>query len=414
MLARILSLLVLWGVLASVSGEAMAQVLRRDPAEEPAPLTILGRSYAPDGQLAAGPFRLHPFLAERVTWNDNIYLSRQFEREDDLLLDTAFGVRTDWRMDRHEMLLGYQGRYSAYTRHSSENFLESRLDLLSQFNGDWLFLDVGNSFDQRKDPEPDEEDIISERSHDELSLHGGLYVERIGFELEYGLTWYDFVDPALRLLDHTEHAASLGAYYLLREDSQLTQKLYAFLELDVAAFRFPERILSDSNQAAAFLGLKGTVFDRLAVVLKLGYGGLDPADNGSFPDRERFRGLLYLATVGYQLTDEQNLRLSAYRKLQTAAGSSYRVFDRLEGSYHYTFAEVLPVSALLFIDHADPSNTRTLTRMGAKFGLEYTHQRWLSAGAEYAFVWRTGKRIPGTPSLDYRNHQIAFWVGVYI
>jgi hypothetical protein len=394
--------------------DASGQVLRRDPAEQKAPLSIGGRSYAPDGEGRVGPFVFHPFASERLEWNDNIFLIRRFEQEDDVISNTLFGVRTDWTMGRHETLLGYQGRYEAYTRHADESFLQHDLNLVSQWNFDWFFLDVKNRFGQRKEPEPEEEDIITERSENTLGLETGVYVDRIGFELSYTFTWFDFVDPAMRMLDHNEHFVSFGGYYLLREDSKLTQKLYAFLDVTYGGFRHRERILSDSNQLTAYLGVKGTIFDRLATVVKVGYGGIDPTGNGSLPDTDGFRGLMYLASVMYMPSVEQNIRLSTSRHMQTSAGSNYRVFDRLEAAYKYVLFERLALGATLFYDHAKPSYTRNLSRWGYKVEAEVDLQPWLSLGADWAFTARTGKRVPGAPGLNYRNHIVQFWLTLYI
>jgi len=410
----VVSISVLVFTFAALERDASGQVLRRDPAEQPAPLSIQGRSYAPDGAARVGLFIFHPYASEFLEWNDNIFLLRRFEQEDDLVFNTVFGVRTDWRMGRHETLLGYQGRYEAFLRHGAEDFFENKIDLLSQWNFDWFFIDIGNRFAQRKEPEPEEEDIISERSEDTLNLKGGLYVDRIGFELDYSFTWFDFVDPAMAMLDHNEHLLSFSGYYLLREDSKLTQKLYAFIDITYGGFRHRQRILSDSNQTTAYVGVKGTMFDRLAVVLKAGYGGIDPTGNGSLPDTEAFRGFMYLASVLYMPSPEQNVRLSSSRYMQTSAGSNYRVFDRLEASYKHTLFENLLLGATFFLDHAKPSFARNLTRMGYRFEAEYTLQKWLSIGADWALTTRTAKRVFGSPGLNYRNHIIQLWFSIYI
>ncbi|MHC4599330.1 MAG: hypothetical protein ACYS47_10025 [Planctomycetota bacterium] len=390
------------------------QVLRRDPAEAPAPLVIHKHTYKPEGQLRAWLFRFHPFASQHVRWDDNIFLDPPYEKEEDYVFDSVFGVRTDWRMGRHETLLGYEGNYQTFARHPKENTLESLAELYSQWNFDWFFIDIGNRFSQKKIPEPEEEDIVTERSTNEFWVHAGLYGDRIGTELSYQFNWNDFVDPDLALLDHDKHTATLGTYYLLREDSKLAQKMYAFMEFKFGAFRFRERILSDSNWASGVLGVKGTLFDRLLVSIKIGYAGLDPAGNGAIDDTRDFRGTLYEALVTYMPAEEQAFTLTSSRALQPGAGSNFRVFDRLEGSYELTLFETLHLKPSLFLDHANPSKTRSLTRMGGSFEAAYHFRPWMSLGTYYKFVSRTGTRIAGLSSVNYRNHQIGFWLTLYV
>ncbi|MHC4780336.1 MAG: hypothetical protein ACYTFG_17340, partial [Planctomycetota bacterium] len=87
---------------AVCAGVVHGQVLRRDPAEAPAPLVIHGHTYKPESQLSAWLFRFHPFVAQTARWDDNIFLDPPYEKEEDYIFDSVFGLRTDWRMGRHE------------------------------------------------------------------------------------------------------------------------------------------------------------------------------------------------------------------------------------------------------------------------------------------------------------------------
>lgn len=415
--ARVLFLVAVVAGAIAFAPDAAAQVLRRDPSVTPADLDIHGRFYKPYGQASFGLFRFHPFASLEGTWDDNIFQEPSYEKEDDFVFEKIAGVRTDWRLGRHETLLGYQLNHRNWCRHASENVLEHRADLLSLWNFDWFFLDLGDRFEQRRDPEPAEIDIISERSRNDAWVRTGLYVERIGFEAEYRLRWFDFVDPNLGSLDRTEHYATLGAYYLLREDSTLAQELYAFLEVTCGAFRFRERVFSDSNHLSAMIGAKGSLFDRMAFSLKIGYAGLDPVRNGVVNEEEDFRGPVYEATVVYQPEEQHKASLSAYRRLQVSLGSDFRVFDRIEAAYQYRFDNFLFddlfVRLHAFLEHADPSRSRSFTRAGAGLSLEYFLQDWLSMGTGWEFAQRTARRDPALPSLNYRNHRISFHFTAY-
>jgi len=386
---------------------AEAQVFRRDPSVEPENLDIDGRSYKPYGQARIWLFRFHPFASLGATYDDNVFLAPTYQRKDDFVFDTVAGLRTDWRLGRHETLLGYQAKYRAFLNHPGQSLLEHRLNLLSQWNfNHWMFLDVGAEGSHRKDPLPAEVDLITDRDVCDAFVRAGVFKESLGAELEYKLNWTDFVEPNFRALDHTEQYLTLSGYYLLREDSQLAQKVYAFLEVSAGAFRFPERHFSDSNFASAVVGAKGMLFDRFGFILKFGVSGLDPRGNGSTGDRESFRGPTYEATVMYNPSEAQQISLSSYRRIQYATDSNFRIFDRLEASYGHVFFDKLYGKANAFLDHADPSDSRNLNRMGCGLSAEYFFQGWLAASLGWEYSQRTARRIAGTPSADYRDHRI--------
>ncbi len=405
---------------AWLAPRAEAQVLRRDPAVQPEDLDIDGRRYKPYGQVKLWLFRFHPFASLEATWDDNIFLAPPYQQEDDFVFDTVLGARTDWRHGRHETLLGYQMKYRSYARHPEESTLEHRASVSSHWNFDWFFFDAGDEFKHIKDPEPDAFDLLTERSENDAWVRGGLYQERIGIELAYRMRWFDFVSRNLGTLDHNEHFATLGAYYLLREDSRVSQDLYAFLEFRYGAFRFRERYFSDSNQLAGTIGAKGTLFDKFAFSMKVGYIGLDPVGNGvpGSWDTDGFRGPTYEASVVMLITEWQKARIAAFRRLQYSLGSNFRVFDRLEGSYEHRFdnhvIQDLYVRPHVFLEHADPSDSRSTTRMGTGLRLEYFLKDWFAAGASWEFAMRTGRRDPALPSLNYRNHRIMFHVTLYL
>jgi hypothetical protein len=410
-LARGLALILLG---ACAAPPAWGQVFRRDPAVEPANLDIDGREYKPYGQAKIGLFRFHPFASLSATYDHNLFLAPPYQRKDDFVFDTVGGLRTDWRLGRHETLLTYQAKYRAFLNHPAESLLEQRLSLLSQWNfNHWLYLDVGDEYSHRKDPMPDEIDLRTDRDTNDAFVKVGAFEEKVGAEVEVRFNWVDFVEPAFRTLDHYEPKITLSGYYLLREDSQLAQKVYAFLEFTYGSFRFPERHFSDSNWASVTVGAKGTLFDRFGFVLKVGYAGIDPCGNGTTGDTESSRGPMYEAMVMYNFDETLQFGLSSYRRIQYATDSNYRIFDRVQASVGKTFFDSLYVKASAFLDHADPSDSRNLTRMGCGLGVEYFLQGWLAASTGWEFSTRTARRIGGTPSADYREHQIYLMVTAF-
>lgn len=391
----------------TIAAPARGQVFRRDPAVEPQSLDVDGRDYKPYGQAKLWLFRFHPFASVTATYDHNLFLAPPYQRKDDFEFDEVAGLRTDWRLGRHETLLGYQAKYRAFVNHPGQSLLEHRVNLLSQWNfNHWMFFDLEDEFSHRKDPLPDEVDLRTDRDTNDTTARLGVYWEKLGAELEYRLTWADFVEPNLRVLDHTEHLVTLSGYYLLREDSKLAQKVYAFVEFSAGAFRFPVRYFSDSNWASAVVGAKGMLYDRFGFVLRFGYSGIDPRDNGTTDDRDNFRGPMYEATVMFNPEETWQISLSSYRRIQYATDSNYRVFDRIQASVGKSFFDKLYLKASAFLDHADPSNSRNLTRMGCGLGAEYFFQGWLCASAGWDFSMRTARRIGGVPSADYREHRI--------
>jgi hypothetical protein len=115
---------------------------------------------------------------------------------------------------------------------------------------------------------------------------------------------------------------------------------------------------------------------------------------------------MYEATVMFNPEETWQISLSSYRRIQYATDSNYRVFDRIQASVGKSFFDKLYLKASAFLDHADPSNSRNLTRMGCGLGAEYFFQGWLCASAGWDFSMRTARRIGGVPSADYREHRI--------
>ena len=133
-----------------------------------------------------------------------------------------------------------------------------------------------------------------------------------------------------------------------------------------------------------------------------------------FDTRDSWKKAVYEALVTYMLAEEQSFTLTSSRVLQPGAGSNFRVFDRLEGSYEHTLFESVHLKPALFLDHANPSKTRSLTRMGGSLEVAYHFRPWMSLGAYYKFTSRTGARLAGVSSVNYRNNKIGFWLTLYI
>jgi hypothetical protein len=387
---------------------AEAQVYyRRDPKERPAELDVAGRLYKPAGQVRLWEFRLHGFLSERVTYDDNIFLNPYHgDTEEDFISQTALGLRVDLPPGRHEILAGYQARIVEFFKSNEHDTIEHQAFFKGSLNFDAFFLDVWDDLEKESDPTDLVYSDRVDRWKNTLGVRTGLIVQRLFVEASYQNRWFEFRSP-FTSLSRVENYFHLTAHVMLREEAKILQQFFGFLELEFGHFRFRTDANNDSNYTALWLGAKGTLYEELPFLLKVGYLKQIAASDGANPDEKDYEGPVWEAKLSYRLDLLYTFALTCYRRVEVSGSSNYRVYDRGEFSFEMQFppkiTDRLYAGLHLFFDTAAPSNSRAYSRWGGGVKIEYAFQDWAFFGLSYEYRYRWTQ----IPDADYRQNQVS-------
>ncbi len=386
---------------------------RRDPKERPAELEVDGRLYKPSGQAKVWEFRLHAFLSEFLTYDDNIFLAYPHgDEKTDVISRTIIGLRADLPVDRHEALLGYQVKVVEFAKRGKQDTLEHSAFLRGSLNYDWLFVDLDETLDRLSDPI----DIINsnraDRWRNSIAARAGVFFEPFMAEISWENRWFDFDDP-FQSLDRMENYAAATADFMLVEDAKLLQQVFAFVQYEFGHFHFRTDFNNDSNYSAVWAGAKGTLMDNFPFTVKFGYMKQIRGSDGTNPDTRDYEGPAWEARVTWRMDDSYTFFLACYRKLEVSGTSNYAVYDRGEIGFEMKFppqiTEDLFAGINFSFETAAPSNSASYQRAGFGFKLEYYFHDWAAAGLYYDYRYR----YTNIPDGDYRNHQASLHLTVF-
>jgi len=406
----------LWALalLVTAATVADAQVLyRRDPRQRPAELDIDGRLYKPAGHLKLWEFRIHPFLSEYLTYDDNIFLApRHGNVEADGISRTTAGLRIDLPIDRHEVLAGYQVRVVEFLGRGAQDTLEHDAFVSAGLNFDWFYFDFNERIQKLTDPADLVNAVRVDRWKNTLIARAGIFTRPFLFELAYENRWFEFDDP-LQSLDRLENYAKVTAFFLLREDSKAFQQVFAFLQYEFGHFHFRSAFHNDSHSSTIWAGAKGVLMEDFPFMVKIGYTAQTSSTSGTNTDHHDYEGMLWESRITYRFDGHYTLSMACYRHIEVSGSSNFQAYDRGELGFEMQFppklTENLYAGLHVFFDTANPSNAPIYSRVGFGAKVEYYVHDWTNIGLFYEHRYR----YTNLPQADYRDNQLSLHITVF-
>ncbi|MFH0911709.1 MAG: hypothetical protein V1918_09430 [Planctomycetota bacterium] len=359
--------------------------------------------------------RIHAYAGELLILDDNVYLRDRDEEHDAVQVRFA-GL--DMRLEREETYrlgLAAETRYYDYHRLSDEN--HSEYDLKPSFEyifNDMLKLKMSGRLAKSVSPI----DLTTVDRIESHSANGDFQVsitptDLWGVDLKWRIKDKEYDVSQYRRLDHQENAWTLAPFYMV------TDKLKVGVELTWGDVDYDKDIHNNADYWEMRLAGTYAPDDKWLFYLSLGYQDRDydhqgptyalvgeevPVltliDSGSNPDRTEFDGLVFTGSALYKYSEKWTFGLSAARMpLESSAGNFY-AFNRFSIHAAYLPIDPLKLSAELFNEYVDESNTKDSDRFGLSTAVTWSFSEWAGVGASYQYK----RKYSDDPNGEYVNN----------
>ncbi|MHC4600551.1 MAG: hypothetical protein ACYS47_16265 [Planctomycetota bacterium] len=400
---------------------AHAGDLLLSPKEQATSIHLGDDAYVPGGGFRiASVLRFHPFLRQRVDFDDNAFLD-----DDDvtraLFYAATGGARLDLLPGNHEFTLGYKARGTVrlaswgpeYTNPAEKAAYENRIDGLTRVEHvvdlrnvvalPWGRFELRGNYESLSDPLN-----FTTTRHIRRNVWSGAFeglVEFVRFRMEggAGVQRFDF-RGAFDYLD------DLKWQVFGRIGYQLGPKLFLVAEYEYGEIRYesltPAQIAAFGPHAntkthTITLGLRGNLSARVEVLVR--GGATYQIVEGSNPDEED--GIRFFGSVRFlwKLTPRSSIDASYLRDVQISQLASYQVVDRGELKVKYALSYFVTSILYGYVENTAPSSGDGFLRYGAGLQLDYRMTRWLATGMGYE--WRG--RDTEIPGARFTNHRVS-------
>ena len=405
-------------------GRALSQEPGEDGGEAveergaPRELQIGDFVYRLGSGLPAGPFRLHPYGAQYVVYDDNVFLSDpdELNREEteEIALETILGLRTDLPLQDHHVTAEYQAQFVQY--------LEDTPDIVRQMARGELSLRFTRSYAMVTDTYRNTDDPVGlpdlgrfRRATNFIDAVGGVRFEKLGLEVGVHHKYYDFFNSETNYLDHNEASIHGKLFY------EFTPKFTAYAQLDYGTVAFGDDESRSSSPAGSGVTLNDYDYTRFwggakyRASQKLSFDGrvgvmAQSVDKGSgtIGDDDDYQGPVAGLAVAYSPGEKVKVTAEYLRDLQFSGTGNFQVVDRVNGRLDYQLTEKFRTSGLVFLENSAPSRTDPFQRAGVGAILDWRVENWVHLGAGYQYRQRVASDIG-----DYTNNRILGNVSIY-
>ena len=371
------------------------------------------------GNIQAGPFRVHPFLELSGEWNDNITLAPRNE-VDDFIWFISPGISLELPARRYALRLGYRADILRYSKEDQLDATHHTLqgDARANFPGG-LSLYVSDEFKQTTDffgfPVPELRERV--KRNENVLKAGAEYTvgARTSLAFDYNFFWVDYrARPIFDELDRKDHLLALTLFYLvLPKTSILGEYNFQAIRYDLDAVARDRD--SDANKFK--IGLKGDLTEKTTLLVKV---GAEFKDYDS-PAQRDWDGLIVEVEAIYKYREPSQIRLFGARANieSTFEGNNFYVgtYGGVELSHQLRPKLILKLTGLVGTDDY-PERTTIGTETKKRFdrfyeagvALRYQIRQWLVVEGSYDYLVKdsnfadsdyTNNRLRGTISLTF-------------
>lgn len=365
-------------------------------------LTLGSESYA----LRLGAFEVHPFLAVKEQFTDNVFNTGSDEKSDfSTVITPGIQVIFPRVKKKYHLEIIYQADLERFNKFTSENADNHKA--LGKFE---LKLPAGLEFalndEFRKTHDPRGVNISEELDFfkDNFFSTSAAFrlSDRFKVRLDYSNRRVDYEAERNSFRDRTDDTVAGYVYY------RFLPKTSAFMEYEYVVIDFNDPVSEgfDSREHHIFGGVTWDVTGKTQGTVKAGYG------TKKFKDRslEGFKGYLMQAEVHHNFSLRHSIKLKAKRETNETNifGSSFFVTTGFSAEYFHKFTGKL--TGKIDLSYARESYRGEVSREDKTWfaGLELIYQmrKWLRAEAGYGYT----KRNSSSDDFDYRNSTYFFKV----
>lgn len=354
-----------------------------------------------------------PLLFIREQYDDNIYLTKDDQR-DDWITTVSPGFVIDPRLGKHKFTFDYRADLNFFSDYDDENNNNHTTNAVLGFNFNKVRLDLTNMFHYFSDRSGSEDTNRIPRTQDYGSSEVTFGFNKMDLALKYNyrLEKYrsddaigSFLGQALSYkdLERNEHEGEIElALKLWTKTMLLFSGDYGVIDHDTGK-------KSDSDYFDVLVGLRGEPTAKCTMEAKIGYRGQDyenyPDDFGSVAFRgsliERFTSRDILRFDFLRTTNETNYKDNAYYKntffsANFKHGFTDRVFGNIDCSYQCNSYPTETTEA------SETAHREDDTWSGG-LGLSYELPKWFTTEVKYEYTTRDSN----FSSFNYNNNRVS-------
>jgi len=370
------------------------------------------------GNIHFGQLYVHPRIGVEVMYDDNIFLLGK-TKQDDVLFKIKPGVDFDYNRDGKSVRLNYLaeiGRYVDNTDYDYDNHMvDAAVDL--QFPSGLMFF-VGDVFRRTIDRLTYEEYPLVKRTENTSDVKVGYeFTDRLSFRVGYDHMILDYEDapykpdPSVVLhfsdFDRDMDLATGTVFYrILNAVSLLGQIEYMWIDYDQEVRR------SDAEGISGWVGVTGQLTPKMTALIK---GGWQERDYDG--PQEDWGGGVFTIDIVHRCTETLLVSVGGSRRAVESTYDVNNYFTATEGraGLEKQVGPKVTVSASAFYANSDyPEATlhaghlseRSDDIWGARVGLRYDIQQWLST----SFWYTHEERNSNHDAYDYDDNRVSLGV----
>jgi polysaccharide biosynthesis protein VpsM len=419
---------------AAVPSEAIRKSNVTEPSVEQPPMGSTKERSSSDAELLGkkGGY-VHPFLSFSEFYTDNVFYSKNDKKSDFatvlspgiwftvpgiyeklLIADTSnlspgglsLSRYKPETFQRYQTYLFYNADIELYSRETSGNIVNHKLEGLLQYNlrGGLTFELIDQflaSHDLRGTGISPELDKFRTNLADFIVTYN--VGNRFMLRLDYANYFVDYTASRNDFRDRKDNTVSAYLFYLFRPKTSL------FYEYEFVDVGYIDKLMSDSTEHHSFLGVQWDVTAKSKGSVKAGYGLKDFSKSGIKNSNE----FILEAQVDHKFTSKTSLILKASRKTNETniSNTDYMVTDSIAAQYIQKLTGKITANAGLSFGRNSYYNDLTYGGRTKKLkddyitgmlALQYKFKEWLEMDTGYLLSTRNSS----FPEFDYTSNSL--------
>ncbi|MBI3316510.1 MAG: outer membrane beta-barrel protein [Candidatus Omnitrophica bacterium] len=356
-------------------------------------------------RLQYGPLKFHPFVRNRIEYDDNILLESRDARED-VVFNIKPGAILEIPLQRHQVAVGYEAEFEIFAkeRHAKQNDQNQSFFVLADLQFPSWYINVLEQFSETSGRAgttfTDRIPRIDQSIHPKIGYHWKRFTVESSFR-HFARDFRRQIDDPLDF----QLVEWMGVLYY-----DLFARLKALVDYQFAQIDYDDNFSRNGNINQTRLGLEGQLIPNLTVKLRAG----PQFRNYKISGEPNFNSWVAYSEVLYDF--RKNLRLkfnfsrdaveatfeniNYYKEHSFGGGFEYRL-----GSKWIAFTDL----KLIRHDYSERSiiDTRTMFRRDhhifLKPGIRYELQEWISFELAYEYL----RRNSNFSEFDFTDHRVG-------
>ena len=255
---------------------------------------------------------MHPFLIVKESYDDNIFLEREDEK-DDFITEIIPGIMIEPLLEKHKLALSYDVLMKFFSKYSDQDNFNHTVNGFSELNFNEFsvgFRDRFRYFSQRAGEEDanrvprtqNHANIYVRKEFNNMDITAGYFNYYEHYRTDDAIGSFEGRNLTYRDLDRMEHKGEIeAAVHLWPKTSLLLAGDYGTIIHDTDG-------KPDSTYYEATTGLRGDFFTKGTIEARIGFRGQEYEDGD-----QDFNSLVLGGTIVENFTEKDNLRLDFVR-----------------------------------------------------------------------------------------------------